>query len=224
VSTGPPRRRWRYLRILAAAAVLWLAGLIWFTEESSRYLAEDPRHTDAIIVLTGGSDRVKLGIDLMARGMADRLFVSGVHAGVTRQDLLGAAGAEEETGRLPIEIGYAAGDTAGNARETADWVRAHGIGSLRLVTSDYHMARSLLEFRAALPEVEIVPQAVDSQAVHMEEWWRWPGTARLVIAEYTKLLLASARASLDELYTSGADALVRIVGTKAGARDRIAPT
>ena len=86
-----------------------------------------------------------------------------------------------------------AGDTVGNAEETADWIRAEGYQSLLLVTSDYHMARSLVEFRRRLPGVEIVPHPVSSARVHLEEWWQWPGTAILLATEYSKFLVSMLR-------------------------------
>ena len=42
-------------------------------------------------------------------------------------------------------LGREADNTHGNARETAGWMRGEGYRSLRLVTSWYHMRRSLLE-------------------------------------------------------------------------------
>src|SRR3546814_1991195 len=120
----------------------------------------DDRRTDAIIVLTGGSERLPTGLDLLSRDRADKLFVSGVYAGVEVAELLRLSRQSPQELACCIVLGYAANDTRGNAVETAAWVHAEGYKSLRLVTSNYHMARSLLEFRRLMPEIEIVPHPV----------------------------------------------------------------
>jgi len=57
-------------------------------------------------------------------------------------------------------LGYQARDTIGNAQETALWARKNKLETVKVVTSDYHMARSLLELSEALPETHLVPCAV----------------------------------------------------------------
>ena len=67
---------------------------------------------------------------------------------------------------------------------------AQGYRSLRLVTSGYHLPRSLLEFRHAMPDVTLIPHPVFSESVKQERWWAWPGTANLIVGEFNKYLLA----------------------------------
>jgi uncharacterized SAM-binding protein YcdF (DUF218 family) len=175
-----------------ALALSWLGGLIWFAESVTR-LAPQPGTTDAIVVLTGGSDRVAEGIALLASGSARLLFVSGVPEGVTGETLLSSVGTAE-TNLLPrIVLGHAAQDTAGNAAETAAWAEREGVTSLRLVTANYHMPRSLIEFRRAMPHVAIVPNPVFPDSFKDREWWRWPGTLGLMVREYDKYLMALLR-------------------------------
>ena len=87
-------------------------------------------------------------------------------------------------------LGYSAGDTAGNARETAEWMAKEGFASLRLVTANYHMRRSLLEFRRVMPGIALIPHPVFPPNFKGEKWWRWPGTASLILSEYSKYLVA----------------------------------
>jgi len=68
-----------------------------------------------------------------------------------------------------------------------------GFRSVRLVTSSYHMPRSLLEFSRAMPGVRIVPHPVFADRVKQGQWLVWPGTANLIVGEYEKYLLALAR-------------------------------
>lgn len=181
---------------LLAGACLWGWGLVWFADIIPRTVADRGRKTDAIIVLTGGSLRIETGFELLSRGLAERLFLSGVQRGVPIGDILNVAGLTAEDMECCITLGYKAGDTIENARESADWVKVNEVRSVRLVTSGYHMPRSLLEFSATVPHVEIVPHPVFVEHVMLDEWWRRPGTAGLVIAEYNKYLLAVIRLKL----------------------------
>lgn len=203
VEPSPKPRPWRRrlrraLLLLIVLAVAWALGLAWFVAQAGRGGEVDPDHTDAIVVLTGGSERLRAGLDLLARGTAERLLVSGVHRDVRLEELF-ALSPTDDSLRCCVDLGYAASDTIGNAQEAAAWMRAHGFRSLRLVTSNYHMPRSILEFRAAMPDIEIRRQPVDPGTVHLDRWWAWPGTARLIVSEYNKFLVALARVTLGRI-------------------------
>ncbi len=192
----------RLIGVALALALAWFGGLIWFAERVAR-LAPQPGTTDAIVVLTGGSERVAEGVALLAAGSARLLFVSGVPDGVTSEALLNGAGAGAIALLPKIVLGHAAQDTAGNAAETAAWVQRQGIASLRLVTANYHMPRSLIEFRRAMPGVAILPHPVFPDRFKDREWWRWPGTFTLMVREYDKYLLAVLRDTAARLTEPG---------------------
>ena len=177
---------------VAAVLVLWLGGLAWFVADGLT-LRADPQLTDAIVVLTGGRLRLETGLQLLAAGKAGKLFVSGVNQRVDRDALLRAVGANAERAACCIALGHAADNTIGNAEESAAWMRAEGYRSLRLVTSWYHMRRSLLEFGRAMPDIRIVPHPVFAHRLDFERWWSWHGAALLVVGEYGKLLAAWVR-------------------------------
>lgn len=187
-------RRTRTLAfVLAAPAVLaglWLWGLARYAEAIPRPSADDGRETDAIVVLTGGSFRLEVGAALLTQGRARKLFVTGVTAGVEAGRLLPGLSAEQLA--CCVFLGRYADSTAGNARETAAWMAGEAYRSLRLVTGSYHMPRSLDEFRAAMPGMEIVPHPVFPGHVKQDGWWRWPGTANLIASEYSKYLAGAA--------------------------------
>lgn len=193
------------LAALAAVAALlvlgWLAGLLLFVAQIPSEVRDPDAETDAVVVLTGGSERLQEGLRLLAEARARKLLISGVHQQVTIEELLQsvaqpAAGLEPMVLGCCVRLGHSADNTRGNARETADWMSAEGFRSLRLVTADYHMPRSLLEFRRAMPEIEILAHPVFPRQVKRDDWWRWPGTSSLLISEYNKYLLALLRGLL----------------------------
>jgi len=85
-----------------------------------------------------------------------------------------------------VTLGYLAVDTRSNAGEAAAWLAKNEFSSVRLVTTDWHMARTVAEFREALPpDARIVEDAVRSQ----------PDLATLFL-EYNKLLAATVSQGL----------------------------
>lgn len=179
-------------------ALVWTIGLIAFVQAIPRETAEPMRRTDAIVVLTGGSNRIDVGLSLLKDGLAKELLVSGVDRSVTADEIRArlqerGSSVSRELLDCCVRLGYRAESTIGNAAETARWMQAGGHGSLRLVTSNYHMARSLLELRHVLPQVEIVAHPVEPDDVRLAEWMVWPGTLRLLIIEYNKYLAARLR-------------------------------
>ena len=198
------RRLTRLLRRLGLLAVglfgLWLGGLGLFVA-SSLAIGDDPSlSTDAIVVLTGGRLRLETGLQLFAAGTAKKLFVSGVNPRVDRDELLRALGPAAERASCCIALGHEAGNTLGNARESANWMHEEGYLSLRLVTSWYHMRRSLLEFGRAMPRIAIIGHPVFAHHLEPEHWWSWHGAPFLVISEYDKYLAAWLRPALNAVY------------------------
>ncbi|HSV29746.1 MAG TPA: YdcF family protein [Candidatus Omnitrophota bacterium] len=172
---------------------LWCAGFLWFVATVPDQVGDPATVTDAIVVLTGGSERLATGVQLLEDGRARKLFVSGVHKDVELADILKLGHADHGGLACCVVLGYSAPDTVGNAAETARWMAKERFRSLRLVTGAYHMPRSLLEFRRAMPDAAIVPHPVFPDAVKSREWWRWPGTAALLATEYSKYLAAVVR-------------------------------
>ncbi len=190
------KRRWRRILVpLAVLVLLWVAGLFGFVDGIPTRSEPPPEtaRTDAIVVLTGGRGRVARGTDLLASGVAERMLISGVGANAAARDLIPKERLASHTLACCVTLGRAARNTRENAVETAGWVAANRVASLRLVTADFHIPRSLLEFRAHLPQVEIVADPVTSENVRLARWWRWPGTAVLLAGEYNKYLAARAR-------------------------------
>ena len=197
-ATSPRQFLVRLLAILALAAVPWIAGLVWFATNLPTTVTDPARRTDAIVVLTGGTGRLRQGFELLAQDRAEEQIVSGVGRGVKVVELLRIDRIAPPELACCVVLGYQAGDTHGNALETAAWMRTQGFTSLRLVTATYHMPRSLLEFRAAMPGAEILPHPVFSRNFRQADWWQWPGSTILLAKEYNKYLLAWARSRLLE--------------------------
>lgn len=184
-------RKSLYLGFCFAFAV-WISGLFWFAAIIPKKPADDSAQADAIVVLTGGSLRLEHGFKLLAQGRAPRMFISGVEDGVTITSLLREKEYRKFAGRITtssIELGYKARSTTGNASEVADWVMQQHIQTIRLVTGNYHMPRSIGEIRQAVPGLVILPEPVFPGRFEGDEWWTFSDGLRLVISEYHKYIL-----------------------------------
>jgi uncharacterized SAM-binding protein YcdF (DUF218 family) len=164
-------------RIVGLAALVWVLGFIWFMLTLPG--PADDRHTDAIVVPTGGAGRIDRGLALMKAHAASRMLVTGVAPGVRPIDLAIEYKTSPALFACCIDLGQDAVDTRSNAEETVAWVRQHGYHSVRLVTSDWHLRRAQLELTNALgKQATVIGDGV-------------PGAPRLplLIAEYHKYLL-----------------------------------
>lgn len=175
--------------------LLWIGMFAWFYRQVPREkdFGNNQEKTDAIVVLTGGMGRLEHGFGLLAKGHAKVLFISGVDQDVSPRDLAGMYDVDVEallrSGKLVI-LGYEANNTIGNAWETARWMKAEGYGSLRLVTSSYHMPRSLLEFQQVFPSAHIVADPVFPPWGQISDVVLVPrGSLRLILLEFHKYMV-----------------------------------
>jgi uncharacterized SAM-binding protein YcdF (DUF218 family) len=178
-------------------AAIALAGGFWrYSHDvaAMRAVAE-PARADGIVVLTGGKARIESGLELLAQGKAKRLLISGVHPRTTEAAIRNAVGGRKDLFRCCVDIDKAALDTTGNAEEAGKWAGGLGFGSLIVVTSDYHMPRSLIEMRRSNPGLALLPHPVAS-AEGEADWLAEPDKLRFVAAEYLKYLAAGLRLHL----------------------------
>ena len=179
------------IALVAILAAVWVGGLMRFvTQVSPQAPPVVGGMADAIVVLTGGRERLPAGIDLLEKGVAERLFVSGVHSGVDVAEILDLNSQAPTTLACCIDLGHDARHTVGNVRETAIWMAAQGRTSMVLVTANYHMPRSLFLFHRIVPTITVIPYPVVSGAVHLDIWWRHPRTLILLAGEYSKYLVS----------------------------------
>jgi len=169
------------------------SGFIWFAGQ-----ATDPSHlgatanADGIVVFTGGKDRIAVAANLLAQGRGRRLLISGVNPTTPRRDLEGLAPEIQRLSDCCIDLGRRAEDTIGNARETADWARDHGFQSLLVVTSAFHLPRSLKELSSVMPDAKLTGVPVLSAKL-ARSWWSNQAVLRLLMAEYLKYLASLVR-------------------------------
>ncbi|MEW4448948.1 YdcF family protein [Qipengyuania sp. JC766] len=166
-------------RTLAAIAIAWFLGFLWFATTLPGPLANG--ESAVAIVPTGAAGRIERGVDLLESGDVREVLVTGVDSNVTRAEFAEQFGLGEARMDCCITLGYAALDTRGNAFETADWVEERDIDSMRLITSDWHMRRAYGEISRLLPS----HVALEQDAVPTEP------SLRILFVEYHKWLAST---------------------------------
>lgn len=180
--------------IVGLALTAYVVGFFVFAAELDRRPPDDVPVVDGIVALTGGEGRITEAYKLLVDGKGQRLLITGVHPevkiGTVRRMIAGPAGKFD----CCVDVGRQAENTIGNANETAEWVRTHQYRSIILVTSTYHVPRATLELKRAMPGISITPFPVVQDTLHLDGWWDFPGTTKLLVAEYSKYLLTLAHA------------------------------
>lgn len=184
--------------VLGTIVLAFAAGFILFARAVAQYKPTLAEQAEAIVVLTGGELRLVAGAKLLAEGRGARLLISGVNPQTTLESLHRISGLSERLFACCVDIDYAS-STTGNADETSAWAKARGFNRLILVTSSYHMPRSLLEITRAMPGVTLIPHPVVPQRLNAQRWWADAYTARVLLWEYLKFLPSAARYNIERV-------------------------
>ncbi|MFC5343971.1 YdcF family protein [Brevundimonas staleyi] len=207
----------KFLALVGIVVLIWLVGLFAFADRVRNFTpAPEPERADGIVALTGPSaERVNAAIRLLEQDKGERVLISGVNREVRRQELRELTPGSNRLFNCCVDLGFEAETTNGNAQEIAAWARAKGYEHLIVVTSDYHMPRSLLEIRSAAPDLELTPYAVSTPSLDNSRWWRAAVTARRMTLEYVKYLAVLGRETLHKI--TGRDEAVATPTTEEAA-------
>jgi uncharacterized SAM-binding protein YcdF (DUF218 family) len=181
-----------FFYLIITALALFLGGFAIFYEHIASI--EPPRNpkADAIVVLTGGYQRIDQAVELLQKRAGQRLLISGVNPATTGNHIRLLTRSPDDLFACCVDIGHDALDTTGNATETARWIRSRGYKSIILVTNNYHMPRSLAELERTDHGTRFIAYPVPTD-VSPSELVRNPLLIRTIAAEYVKFLLVVSR-------------------------------
>ena len=121
---------------------IWMFGFFIFELQVLSFGQPNPLVTaDAIVVFTGSHGRLQTAIDLLKKGAAPRLLVSGTPVAKEGELIWGDQ-------NLPMTFDQAP-NTKANVFATVSWARSLNVKSIYLVTWNQHMPRCLLLFKRA---------------------------------------------------------------------------
>ncbi|MEN3792913.1 YdcF family protein [Fulvimarina sp. MAC3] len=196
-------RRGRKRRFALLCAVILVVGgftvgsFLRYTETTAAVSRlENVPKADAIVVLTGGANRIERALTLLKNGYGKRLLISGVNENTSASAIARMTNTDLALFKCCVDIDVAALDTVGNAMEAVRWAARNNFNDLILVTSDYHMQRSLIEFERVGNLDRITPVAV-----RLDELWQDDAIPsrrglEVLVTEYAKLMAARVRAAI----------------------------
>ncbi len=183
-----------FLIAFFVGAGLFIGGFLQFaTNVTGSTDVERVVSSDGIVVLTGGSKRIATALDLLEAGQGRRLLISGVNPTTPTQDIRKVNDSRQALFDCCVDTESVAEDTIGNARETAKWAADNEYTSLIVVTSTYHMPRSMLEFSMAMPDVRLTAYPVKPTGLEQDKWWQDIDVLRILLGEYVKYIAAQLR-------------------------------
>lgn len=186
------------IKVIFISAFFWVGGFLSFIQDIQQIPPSSPQKVGGIVILTGTPSRLKAGFDLLKEIPNARLLVSGVNAKVTQETLRQATGQSSSLMDCCVDLGRIARNTEGNAEETALWVKNHNINDVLVVTSAYHMPRSLVEFRRKMPKTNLVSYPVESTTLNIAAWWTNLHTFIVVGGEFNKYVFSLIRSRVEK--------------------------
>ncbi|MBI4274443.1 MAG: YdcF family protein [Rhizobiales bacterium] len=197
--------------------VIGFAWFIWYVPANEVKLNSN---ADGIVVLTGGASRITDAVELLSSGRGQRLLITGVHRTTSQREISRLLPEHDKILSCCVDLDRSAVNTEGNATETRRWVKDRGFRSLIVVTSNYHMPRAMAELAHQLPDVVLIPYPVVTEKQRTDTWWSSEATARLLISEYLKYVLAQFRMRFDSSAVAGG-AMSRLYSSAKNSREII---
>ena len=206
-----------YGRAILVACVLalavFIAGAQQFAHNIRSAAAVAPAELEAlgengdlaVVVVTGSPGRIEAGFRLMLDHDASRMLISGTGDGVSKDDIMRIVAKGQSFDRAIlaerldccVDLGRKAVNTKGNASEATAWARTNGLDRMILVTADFHMPRTLIEFGRLMPDAQVLPFPVPTRSLGLDQtgatqWWQSRDRILTVALEYGKYLASLA--------------------------------
>lgn len=144
-----------------------LVGFIWwiiflFNILPKNYYSKTFPHSSydtGIVVLTGGKMRIERGMEILQKGYAEKMFISGVFMPSEIETKFRIEKSKKDLLDCCINFGAEAKNTIENAVEVNQWLSDNSeIIKIILITSYYHLPRSILMFEKKIDRnLEVFP-------------------------------------------------------------------
>jgi len=143
----------------SSIVAIWFFAFCLFVFDAVFYTNIPNASCDNVVVLTGGKGRIPYALKTVNINKSKNIFISGVYQKTTLNAILGDKKNENNASFI---LGKDAKNTSENAIEINNWITKNEIKKILLITSDYHMRRSILEIKHINKELEIIPYSTKS--------------------------------------------------------------
>ena len=184
----------------ALAIVIVIFGITWFLAPDNLMNcgkvpsgSEGCEAADAIVAISGGDTKARTqeAIDLYKNGWSRKLIFSGAaldKSGPSNAEVMRNQALTQGISARSIIIEQYSDTTEQNAAKTSDIFDYKDIHSAIIVTSAYHMKRTMMEFARKAPGVNLRAHPVRSDDQWSVWWWTTPSGWHLATSELIKII------------------------------------
>ena len=193
--------------IIISIIIYFFVGLFNYKERILSLKEYSSIKASNIVILTGGSNRIRDGLKIINNFensviLNIKLLISGTGKGFTISNVKKFLPQNEYLQtfiKCCIKLESQSQNTYSNAIETFKWAKKNNIKSFVLITSNYHMPRAVLEFKALMPNFEIITHPITPKKHDINKWIYSFETFSLIFIEYFKFLIANSRINILKL-------------------------
>ena len=164
-------------------------------------LQKDPINLSSnVVILTGGTNRIKEGFEVIykldKKSISNlKVLVSGTGKGFSKLSLQEKLNPNFDLRLIEccVKLDSVSQNTYSNAVETSKWVSKNNIKEILLITSNYHIPRSILEFQNKMPNLKILYYPIIPKKHQINKWLKSFETFSLIFIEYCKYIIANVR-------------------------------
>lgn len=185
---------------VAGFIVLILSMSLFLAPDSLLECSESPSATkdchraDAIVAVSGGdtSARTQVAIDLYQQGWAPKVIFSGAaydKSGPSNASVMRTQALRQGVPAADILVEEDSATTRENAQNTSQLLASMQASDVIIVSSSYHMKRTLIEFRREAPDVAFRAHPTNSDNQWSVWWWTTPQGWYLAVSEIIKIVV-----------------------------------
>jgi len=187
--------------VFISIIIYFFVGLFNYQEKILSLKEHSPKRASNIVILTGGSNRIRDGLKIIKNLESSaiintKLLISGTGKGFTISNVKKLLPKNKSLNlflKCCIELDKKSKNTHSNAIETLKWAKKNNIKTFILITSNYHMPRAALEFKAQMPNFEIITHPITPKKHDISNWMHSFETFSLIFIEYSKFLIAISK-------------------------------
>ena len=147
------------LYIFSLIILFLMYGFVVFLKKIEYNKINYDDQTDGIAVLTGGKGRINLGLALFDKSRNLRLIISGVDKKVSDRTII----PNDLRNKSNITIDKDSKSTYENARIINKWTSKHKLQNITIITSYYHMPRSMMLMQSLMPAINFYAYPVEKK-------------------------------------------------------------
>ena len=132
--------RFLFFLMLLVLGLLFSFNFLKFFNNIKNFDTANKELIEGVAVLTGGKGRIAKGIELFENTPNSYLIISGVDKSIKNIEVL----SKELLENNKVFIDKKSETTIDNAEEIINWAYKKSITNIKIITSDYHMPRSIL--------------------------------------------------------------------------------